>query len=170
MIIYLHIIDCNQNFVYSNNMNALLLPDLIQSMLSWYLWKNKISLLNKQYHEVFECTKIYEDNDHYELYIFQRNKARYPHVKFNWRYFWTLPKYHYYWDKKGKIKLFNEIEWDELIFINSWKFDRKTNKYERIYRKNYNYKDDQGAISSNYFYTNDNCHEFLIPRDSYILR
>jgi hypothetical protein len=45
-------------------MNALLLPDLIQSMISWYLWKNKISLLNKQYHEVFHTHMFFYDRYH----------------------------------------------------------------------------------------------------------
>ena len=148
-------------------MNALLLPDLIQSIISWYLWNSKISLLNKQYHELFECSPIYEDDDPHELFIFHV-PYKYRYAKFNWRYFWTLPEYFY--DREGEIKLFNERDWDELLFINSWKFNRKTNKYERIQRKNHNHKEYPDAIRSNYFYTNDNCHEFLIPRDCYIRR
>jgi hypothetical protein len=153
------IIDCNQNFVYSNNintMNALLLPDLIQSMISWYLWKNKISLLNKQYHEVFQCTKIDEDDDPHELFIFHRTDEKwYQYVKFNWRYFWTLPEDYYYYD--GGSKLFNERGWDELLFINSWKFNKMTNTYKRMGK----YYSDK-KITSNYFYTNDDCHDLSI--------
>jgi hypothetical protein len=128
VMIYLYIIDCNQNFVYSNNintMNALLLPDLIQSILSWYLWKNKISLLNKQYHEVFECFDNLDDDNCHDpddgillLKYFSSNDTSC--YIFNWR-----------------------MRWKSRLTITSYRFDKVENNYVR--------SSDDYNIPKNYF-------------------
>jgi hypothetical protein len=158
MIIYLHIIDCNQNFVYSNNintMNALILPDLIQSMIFWYIWKNKISILNKQYHEVFKCN----ENDENPSEITLSNKKGAYLCMFNYRYLN---------DTEG-IQFYPYASY-RILTIFTWKFDVKENKY--IYRHGKETKNTRHwketvntiKLPSNYLYSNPIYEEIRLTR------
>ena len=126
-------------------MNASLLPDLIQSMISWYLWNNKISLLNKQYHEVFECVDNYDNLDDDNCHdpdddiLFLKNYSRHRgHYNYYNRVF-TCNENCEDPQKSAFVCMFNYRKLNDIIrnlpcymSIYSWKFDVKANKDRQL--------------------------------------